>query len=152
MKLEKINSTKTIDVKIKNIRLPNKDEYPLIKEYSFIYQKGNINFNFYKEFIYDEDKYYKLINKESNYNPTYLSIWDCPVIDLIPIIEINNNIEPNIIYKAYNNIPFMSIANNKLLCLTNIACSYYLLLEEELDYEDNYSLIKNQFEKYIEIN
>jgi len=61
MELTKINSKETIEVDIKNVRLPNKDEYSIIKEYSFMYQKGNIKFNFYKEFVHDGKRYEELI-------------------------------------------------------------------------------------------
>lgn len=111
MKLKKINSEDVINVEIKNVRLPNESEYPLIEQYSFLCQKGNYNYNFFKEFIKDFDKYDEYgddFEERSVYDPAYRDLMDANRVDLIPVIEINDEIEPYIIYLNNKNIPFMA--------------------------------------------
>ena len=41
-------------------------------------------------------------------------------VDLIPVVEINDEVEPYIVYLNNKNIPFMGINKNTLLCLSRI--------------------------------
>ena len=150
MKLKKINSEDVIDIEIKNVRLPKENECSLIVQYSFLFLKGNYNIHFFKEFINDFDEYDENIDDFeacSAYNPVYgdfINETDC--VDLIPVIEINDEVEPYIIYIDNKNIPFMSINKNTLLCLSRIDyisdCDY----SDEDNYNDICAFIEDKLE------
>lgn len=149
MKLKKINSEDVINVEIKNVRLPNESECSLIEQYSFLCQKG-YNYNFFKEFIKDFDKYDEYgdnFEERSAYDPAYRDLMDANTVDLIPVIEINDEVEPYIIYLNNKNIPFMGINKNTLLCLSRIGVSSADDYYDDYDYDYICSFIEDEFEE-----
>ena len=151
MKLKKINSEDIIDVEIKNVRLPNENEFSLIEQYSFLYQKDNSNFHFFKEFINDFDEYDENIDDIetcSEYDPVYRDLsMEIECVDLIPVIEINDEVEPYVIYLNNKNIPFMGINKNTLLCLSRID---EMIVEDQSYDEDVYNDICSFIEDKLE--
>lgn len=52
--------------------------------------------------------------------PIYANQYDCGgVIDFIPVVETEDNLETGTIYIS-NNIPFIAASENKLICLSRI--------------------------------
>ena len=151
MKLKKINSEDVINVEIKNVRLPNENEFSLIEQYSFLYQKDNSNFHFFKEFINDFDEYDENIDDIeacSEYDPVYRDLsMEIECVDLIPVIEINDEVEPYIVYLNNKNIPFMGINKNTLLCLSRID---EMIVEDQSYDEDVYGDICSFIEDKLE--
>ena len=94
------------------------DECEFINIYSFIYSNDRLHHSFFKDFVRDEDMFYN--STEDQHQPIYGNQCDCGgVIDLIPVVETEDSLETGTIYIS-NNIPFIAVSENKLICLTRI--------------------------------
>lgn len=130
MKIKKINQDLEINITVKKVRLPslterieNSDECKYIDVHSFSYGGDRLHHAFFKEFIRDEEMLAESF--EDKYYPIYGNEYDCNgVVDLIPIIETEDNLDVGTLYLA-NNIPFIAATENKLICLTRI--NYYMV-------------------------
>ena len=130
MKIKKINQDLEINITVKKVRLPslterieNSDECKYIDVHSFSYGGNRLYHAFFKEFIRDEEMFAESF--EDKYYPIYGNEYDCNgVVDLIPIIETEDNLDVGTLYLA-NNIPFIAATENKLICLTRI--NYYMV-------------------------
>ena len=149
MEIKKINQDVEIDVTIKKVRLPslakkieelNECEY--IDFYSFSYGRGGLFHAFFKEFTKDEEKMFS--SYDDKYQPAHGNELDCNgVIDIIPIIEVEENLEVGAIYLAHN-IPFIAATKNKLVCLTRT--DYWMVAEDEnLDLDEVCDYLDNAF-------
>ena len=153
MKIKKINTNEELDVTVKEVRLPslnerveNLDECDYIISNSYSYCNGRLYYAIFKDFIRDEDNFE--MDEESS--PLYGNEYDTGgYIDLIPVIEVEEELEQSTVYLA-NNIPFVAASKNKLICLTrtcyymagenccmdySMACNF---LDRELDYIKNW--------------
>ena len=125
MKIKKINQEIELNINVKKVRLPSlkeniggMDECEFINIYSFIYSNDRLYPSFFKDFVRDEDMFYN--STEDEYQPIYGNQCDCGgVIDLIPVVETEDSLETGTIYIS-NNIPFIAVSENKLICLTRI--------------------------------
>lgn len=130
MKIKKINQDSEINITVKKVRLPSLterigsiDECEYIDVHSFSYGGDRLFHAYFKDFIRDEEMYMESI--EDEYQPIYGNEYDCNgVIDLIPIIETEDNLDVGTLYLA-NDIPFIAATENKLICLTRI--NYYMV-------------------------
>jgi len=143
MKIKKVNQESELNISVKKVRLPSlKDnvggmcECEYIDIHSFSYSNGTLHHSFFKDFLRDKDKFYKAI--EDEYQPIYgdQSIYSSQgycdgVIDLIPVVETEDNLETETIYIS-NNIPFIAVSENKLICLSRI--NYFI--DDFIDSED----------------
>ena len=137
MRIEKINSYEEIDVTIKDVRLPSLtkpngrlDECEYIISTSYLFGNGNLNFAIFKDFEDDEDEF----QNDMEHSPIYGNEYDTNgLIDLIPVIEIEEDfLEVDTLYLV-NNIPFIAANKNKLICLGRT--SFYTMSDiESLDY------------------
>lgn len=125
MKIKKINQESELNISVKKVRLPSLkenvgeiDECEYIDTHSFSYSNDRLYHSFFKDFLRDEDKFYNSL--EDEYQPIYANQYDCGgVIDLIPVVETEDNLETGTIYIS-NNIPFIAVSENKLICLSRI--------------------------------
>lgn len=125
MKIKKINHEPELNISVKKVRLPSlkeniggMDECEFINIYSFSYFNDRLYHSFFKDFIRDEDMFYN--STEDKYQPIYGNQFDCcGVIDLIPVVETEDSLEAGTIYIS-NNIPFIAVSENKLICLSRI--------------------------------
>ncbi len=134
MKIKKINSDEVLDVTIKEVRLPTFDECWIIDKYSLSYGYNHVLYHaFFKEFIRDEEKFYESCDDE--YQPVYGDLMDCGgIYDFIPVIEIEEKLEENMIYVIHG-VPFIAYSENKLICLTRT--NYYIVgpLIEDFEFD-----------------
>ena len=124
MKIKKINQELEIEVSVKNVRLPRKeekvgwmDECEYIGLHSFSYADCSLSYSFFTDFQSDDE-----FNDDTEYelDPIYGNQYDCGgIIDIIPVIETEDNLETGTIYLS-NNIPFIAASENRLICLTRI--------------------------------
>ena len=113
MVIKKINSNETLEINIKTIRLPKGDGvFGITEEIDEIFKHSFLNdvleTAMYIEFSDDEDFV-------SEYYGDPIS-----GINLIPIIELNNKVEPDTYY-IVNGLPFYSISETCIVCSTRLA-------------------------------
>ncbi len=154
MKIKKINQDLEINITVKKVRLPSlteriesSDECKYIDVHSFSYGGDRLYHAFFKEFIRDEEMFAESF--EDKYHPIYGNEYDCNgVVDLIPIIETEDNLDVGILYLA-NNIPFIAATENKLICLTRI--NYYMVSDiafgEGLSFEKACDFLDRELER-----
>lgn len=154
MKIKKINQDLEINITVKKVRLPslterieNSDECKYIDVHSFSYGGDRLYHAFFKEFIRDEEMFAESF--EDKYYPIYGNEYDCNgVVDLIPIIETEDNLDVGTLYLA-NNIPFIAATENKLICLTRI--NYYMVSDiafgEGLSFEKACDFLDRELER-----
>ena len=117
MKIKKINFDQELEVTIKKVRLPMGPEEDYIREHSYLYYRGRevgYGYCFYVQSSFEEGICYTGGIGHDGHT------------DLIPVIEVEENLEVEAVYLTHG-IPFVAITEHNLLCLsrTGFSVSHY---------------------------
>lgn len=108
MKIKKINFDLELEVTIKKVRLPMGPEEDYIREHSYLYRNDQGD-------GFGECFYVQSSDEESI---CYTGgIGHDARTDLIPVIEVEENLEVETVYLTHG-IPFVAITEHNLLCLS----------------------------------
>ena len=108
MKIKKINFDLELEVTIKKVRLPMGPEKDYIREHSYLYymdREVGYGYCFYVQSSYEEGICYTGGIGHDGHT------------DLIPVIEVEENLEVETVYLTHG-IPFVAITEHNLLCLS----------------------------------
>ena len=113
MKIKKINFDQELEVTIKKVRLPMGPEEDYIREHSYLYRNDQGD-------GFGECFYVQSSDEESI---CYTGgIGHNGATDLIPVIEVEENLEVETVYLTHG-IPFVAITEHNLLCLSRTGFS-----------------------------
>lgn len=110
MKIKKINFDQELEVTIKKVRLPMGPEITYICEHSYLYYRGREAGLGYCFYVQDSDSDEESICYTGG-------IGHDARTDLIPVIEVEENLEVETVYLTHG-IPFVAITEHNLLCLS----------------------------------